>query len=107
MAVSVLFHAEVFADGAVFYCGLMGSQGTKQYMGVIEAHNLARKLPLPQAEDRAAIMGVVDATFHDEQVWRQVPLADWPEDELCARYESDAPLTRVYEYIPNAGREDA
>jgi hypothetical protein len=95
-----LSHAEVYADGAVFWIG--GSAEHPRDLFIHEAHNLALKLPIEKAEDRIAILGVVDATFHDTRLWRQVDLATWDEENMVANYQGDANLVRVYEYVPNA-----
>ena len=100
MHTDMLSHADVYADGAVFWIG--GSAEHPDHLLVQEAHNLALKLPIEKAEDRVAILGVVDATFHDARLWRQVDLKTWDEENMVANYVEGGKLVRVYEYVPNA-----
>lgn len=93
-----LSHAECYSDGAVFYIG--GTPEHPNHLFVHETHNLARKLPLDRAEDRAAVMGAIEATFHDPRLWRKVDLDSWCEDDTMANYQADASLVAVYVYVP-------
>jgi len=93
---AVLCHAEVFSDGAVFYIAEMTDTSARRYVGILEAKNLKT---LDRATDDEITTDVIDATFHDTKNWKRANLADWDEDNLYARYEGDAHLTRIYEWI--------